>query len=198
MTHRTSLISPKTAGIVAALVVPMLLIPASAHAKSSHRDWNFLNQPIKVKQGDFRADRDHKFGNREFGRFFDGSVPRDNRATNRARNKTMKRSRKNHRNRSRRHGNQGDYYQDEFAASCVSPRQIHRRLKRQGWRNFHKLRIRPTVLRFKARQTHQGHQGRDLTYNLKIDRCTGALMKVQLQRRDMWYLRWMRRLSAAF
>lgn len=75
MTKPTSIISPKTIGIVAALVVPMLLIPTSGNAKSSRVERHYLDHRIKVKQGnDARYDR--RSERRALDRFFDQPAPK--------------------------------------------------------------------------------------------------------------------------
>ena len=193
MTQSTSRISPKTLGIVAALVVPMLLIPTTGNAKSSYAERHYFDQPIKVSQGYDRKNRSHKSERRALDRFFGKPAPKKSKALSRARNKRLNRSHRRGSKRSRRHGYNGDrYYGDDYGMSCRSPREIHRQMRRQGWRKFHNLRIRPTVLRFKARQRN------GLTYNVKIDRCSGSLIKAKIQFQDRWYLRWLRQVSAAF
>ena len=192
MTQSNSIISPKTIGIITALVVPILLIPTSGNARSSNAERHYFDQRIKVNQGYDRKDRNHKSERRALNRFFDQPAPKKSKALNRARNKQSNRSRNRGNKRSKRHGYYGDHYDDDFAMSCRSPRQIHRQLKRQGWRKFHNLRVRPTVLGFKARQRN------GLTYNVRIDRCSGSLIKAKIQFQDRWYLRWLRRISTAF
>ena len=199
MPQQTSKISAKSAGIIAALVVPMLLVPTSSQARSDYQtrssaqDWSFLNLPIKVKQGDYETNQ--KSDGKALRRFFDKPAPPKSKAMNKARNKRLNRAHRGRSSSSRRHGYNGDYYEDNVAYSCVSPRKIHRKLRAQGWRNFHNLKIRRNALMFKARQRHQRT---DVTYNLRIDRCSGSLIKAQIQRRDMWVLRWMRRLSSLY
>ncbi len=192
MTQSNSIISPKTLGVVAALVVPMLLFPTSGNARSSHQERHYFDQPIKVSQGFDRRNRNYKSERRALDRLFDRPAPRKSKTLNRARNKQLNRSHKRGNKRSRQRGYYSDHYEDDFAMSCRSPRQIHQDMRRQGWRKFHNLRIRPTVLRFKARQRN------GLTYNVKIDRCSGSLIKAKIQFQDRWYLRWIRRVSAAF
>ncbi len=192
MTQSHSIISPKTLGVVAALVVPMLLIPTSGNARSAQTERHYFDQPIKVSQGYGRGNQNYKSERRALGRLFDKPAPKKSKALNRARNKQLNRSHKRGNKRSRRRGYSENYYEDDYAMSCRSPRQIHRQLKRQGWRNFHNLRIRPNVLRFKARQNT------GLTYNLNIDRCSGSLIKAQIQFQDRWYLRWLRRISFSY
>ncbi len=63
---------------------------------------------------------------------------------------------------------------------CASPRQIHRRLRRQGWFDFHDLRIRRRALIFKAVRNN------GLIYRLKIDKCTGYLLKAKLAWGQYW------------
>ena len=190
MTDTDTKISPKTLAIVAALVVPLLLIPGSSNAKSPYAEWQYLDHRLKVKL-DNQGRQSRKSDRRALDRFFDQPAPQKSKALSRARNKQLNRSKKRRANRAGRR-NHLDYYEDDYGISCLSPRQIHRQLKRQGWRKFHNLRIRPTVLRFKARQRN------GLTYHLKIDRCSGSLIKARLQLQDMWYLRWLRRISTAF
>ena len=192
MPHTTLKISAKTVGFLSALIVPMLLIPSTGQAKSSRAERDFFSQGSKVKydQGEKTYNR------RSYNQFFDGAAPRKkNRAMSRSRMQRANRGRLRGRQNSRR---RGYHYEDDFAKSCVSPRQIHKRLHRQGWGNFHNLRLRPNVLIFKARQSRQGREANDLTYNLRIDRCTGALIKAKLQRQDFWVLRWLRRFSSLY
>ncbi len=179
MPHKTLNISAKTVGFLSALIVPMLLIPSTGQAKSPRTERDFFSQNSKVKS----AQGDKTYNQRSYNQFFDGAAPRKkSRAMSQSRMQRANRGRLRDRQNSRRRGYRGDYYGDDFAKSCVSPRQIHKRLHRQGWRNFHNLRVRPNVLAFKARQSRQGREANDLTYNLRIDRCTGALIKAKLQR----------------
>ena len=70
MTQSNSIISPKTIGIITALVVPILLIPTSGNARSSNAERHYFDQPIKVNQGYDREDRNHKSERRALNRFF--------------------------------------------------------------------------------------------------------------------------------
>jgi len=187
--------TPKTILMVSALVVPMMLIPTSSQARSAQNEWDFLDQVVKVKyQNNTKTTNDSLRG------FFDGEAPRNTLSKTRKRQFSGQRrgSRYNRANRANRRGYGSSYYEENMVMSCATPRQIHHRLRRQGWTNFHNLRIRTNALAFKARQRFQIGEGRDLTYNLRIDRCTGALLKAKLQFKDRWFIRWMRRLSARF
>ena len=93
-----------------------------------------------------------QFGARGFKRHFDGSA----RPTIRNRNK-------------RRFGNRRS-----FNSECVRPRRIHRRLVRQGWSDFHNLRIRRQNIRVKA------YRNNGLLYNIKVHRCSGHIVSTQL------------------
>ena len=182
----------KTIGLVGAFVVPLLLIPSSGNAHPKQNEWGFLDHVIKVRHNDRGAYRKQGQGD-NLRRLFDGAAPQ---SMSKSRKRSFGRSGRNRRDyRAMRKGRYAyDIYDDE-AVTCATPRQIHRRLLRQGWGQFHNLRIRPRVLAFKARQRHQGRASRDLTYNLRIDRCSGALLKAQLQWSDRWFIRWIRRLS---
>ncbi len=186
MLPKNARLSTRSIALVSVLVVPMLLIPSAGQARSPHGAWGVFNQNVATSENG-------KTERQALRRFFDNPAPRRSKAMSRARNKRALRSRHSRRH-AKRYGYADDYYDGEYAA-CATPRQIHRRLLRQGWRNFHNLRIRPNVLIFKARQAHQGYQGSELTYNLRVDRCSGSLIKAKLQFQDMWYLRWLRRLS---
>ncbi len=66
---------------------------------------------------------------------------------------------------------------------CLAPRQIHRRLRRQGWWDFERLRVRPFVLKVRARRPN------GLMYKLKVDRCTGVIVSAKLVWRQYWMSR---------
>ncbi len=177
MTQYNPRVSARTVGIVAALVLPMILIPTSGEARSRQTDYN-------REYGD-KPDR------QALQRLFDKPAPRKSEVLRRARAKSRRHLHKRRGNRSGYY-DERDAYDYDFASACVTPRQIHRMMRRQGWRQFHNLRIRPYVLSFKARQRN------GLTYNLRVDRCTGSLIKAKIQFKDMWYIRWLRRISSLY
>ncbi|MCF6200400.1 MAG: hypothetical protein L3J67_13645, partial [Hyphomicrobiaceae bacterium] len=190
MPRKNSIITRRVIAIVTALVVPLVLIPTSGNARPAQSEWDFLDQVVKVKyQGNAKTTNESLRG------FFDGEAPRNTLSKTRKRQYSGQR-RGSRYNRANRRGNGSGYYEEDLVMSCATPRQIHRRLHRQGWTDFHNLRIRANALAFKARQKYQIGEGRELTYNLRIDRCTGALLKAKLQFKDRWFIRWMRRLSA--
>ncbi len=202
MPRQISLLTPGKIVLATALIVPMMLIPTTGNARSAQSEWGFLDRGVQVKytKTTTRSDR------ASLRQLFDGRAPRTK--LRKTRKKSLARQRRGARfnranrasrsNRASRRGYDRGYYEDDYASSCATPRQIHRRLLRQGWTDFHKLRIRPHALAFKARQRHQSEDSRELTYNLRIDRCSGALLKANLQFRDRWFIRWMRQLSARF
>lgn len=57
---------------------------------------------------------------------------------------------------------------------CLGPRQIQRRLRRHGWRDFHVVDVRKHALIVKAKRDGGPR------YRLKIDRCNGAILKAEL------------------
>jgi len=57
---------------------------------------------------------------------------------------------------------------------CLGPRQIQRRLRRHGWRDFHVVDVRKHALIVKAKRRGGPR------YRLKIDRCNGVILKAKL------------------
>jgi len=198
-------------GTAAVIILPILLVPASAQARPD--GWRFFaaarphNMTVEVRQDA----NEQKSRQRALRRLFDGSEPPRSRAKARLREKlrSARKARRAHPRaggRMARKGYRGHfaprhkygsgrgyyddygYYDDGWDLVCATPRQIHRQLARQGWSHFHRLRIRPNVLLFKARQRN------DLTYDLRIDRCSGILISARLQPQDRWVIRWLRRL----
>ena len=113
---------------------------------------------VQVKAGQER------FGNSAFKKQFDGLPRVKKRFSNR-----------NRRNNSRRFGRH-----DFFDNQCISPRRIHRRLKRQGWSDFHNLSLRRNQIRVKA------YRPNGLLYSLKVHRCSGYLVQSQLDWSSVW------------
>lgn len=146
------------------LVSGLLLSAAPASAGPVNAGYGYghsrANNPYVVQ---VKARQD-QFGNRAFKRQFDGSP--------RVRNHRFKR---NHRPNGRRFG--GNRYWDN---QCISPRRIHRRLVRQGWSDFHNLRLRRNQIRVKA------YRPNGLLYNMRIQRCTGYIIRTQLDWSSVW------------
>jgi len=57
---------------------------------------------------------------------------------------------------------------------CLGPRQIQRRLRRHGWRDFHVVDVRKHALIVKAKRRGGPR------FRLKIDRCNGVILKAKL------------------
>jgi hypothetical protein len=57
-----------------------------------------------------------------------------------------------------------------FGSACLPRHEVRRRLRDQGWADFHDLEIRPDVAILRARQ----YNGQ--LYDLRIDRCSGAIV----------------------
>ncbi len=75
----------------------------------------------------------------------------------------------------RRHGF-GPGYAYPYRA-CLPRWKIRRKLRRQGWRDFHNLVIRRWAVKVNARRPN------GLLYRLKIDRCRGVILKARLLNR---------------
>ena len=56
---------------------------------------------------------------------------------------------------------------------CLYPRQIRRKLRRQGWFGIHAVEIRPNA--FKAR----AHRPNGMLFKLKVDRCSGHIIRAK-------------------
>ena len=109
-------------------------------------------------QGGYKEVRSRAYGNKQFRRLFDGATPREVRPKHRLHRKL-----------------------DRFGEPvCVNPQRISRRLHRQGWHDFHDLRIRRRALVFKAVRNN------GLIYRLKIDKCSGYLLKANLAWGQYW------------
>ena len=151
-------------GTALTLVSALLLSAPPASAAPVNAGYGYgtvrANNPyvVQVKAGQ------EQFGNHAFKRQFDGSP--------RARKRRFNR---NHRPNGRRFGGYG-YWNDR----CISPRRIHRRLVRQGWSDFHNLRLRRNQIRVKA------YRPNGLLYSMKIQRCTGYIISTQLDWRSVW------------
>ncbi len=63
---------------------------------------------------------------------------------------------------------------DWYLPHCLGPRQIQRRLRRHGWRDFHVVDVRKRALIVKAKRRGGPR------YRLKIDRCNGEILKARL------------------
>ena len=86
----------------------------------------------------------------------------------------------------RRHHGHAHVAPPYWHGGCVRPRKIRRRLRRQGWWGIEPIRFRPHILVVRA------HRPNGSLFKLKIDRCSGHIVKARLLaagghfRHDYW------------
>lgn len=85
-------------------------------------------------------------------------------------------------------GPRGDRYygppKDWRRSRCLGPRQIQRRLRRHGWRDFHVVDVSKNKLTVKARWRGRGR------FKLKVDRCNGEILKAKYIGKKRHYYRY--------
>jgi hypothetical protein len=70
-----------------------------------------------------------------------------------------------------------DRYAERYAEGCLPRREIRRRLHEDGWTEFHDVELRGETARMQARRRNG-----DL-FALKVDRCSGDVLKAELLER---------------
>ena len=99
-----------------------------------------------------------KFGSNAFKEHFDGTA------------------RKTYRKKNQRHFN----HRHGLENACISAHRIHRRLIRQGWSDFHHLRLRRKKIRVKA------YRPNGLLYTINVHRCSGHIVSTRLDWSSLW------------